>query len=258
METNMPRKLESALRKYEQDFFCEMLLKSEPLHYSAKVYYRTLRKIKKRQSAALSRSPIKALLISESYKQRGRFYANSYRIKKDHTPKKSTQSSKKMAILVAVALCALIMVSATKKPLTDFLIRTYEEYIEFIVRGEPQDAPKVIEKVYYNLIGNLPQGYYRENVYKTGFSVQAIWKNHENEKLILYQTLDSSIETIMGNIDDYEMMYVENVEIISVEKNGRRFYFWSFEGYDFEFSGSLAISEEEFLKMIQNLLKERD
>lgn len=46
METNMPRKLESALRKYEQDFFCEMLLKSEPLHYSAKVYYRTLRKIK--------------------------------------------------------------------------------------------------------------------------------------------------------------------------------------------------------------------
>ena len=80
----------------------------------------------------------------------------------------------------------------------------------------------------------------------------------ENEKLILYQTLDSSIETIMGNINDYEMMYVENVEIISVEKNGRRFYFWSFEGYDFEFSGSLAISEEEFLKMIQNLLKERD
>ena len=88
--------------------------------------------------------------------------------------------------------------------------------------------------------------------------MQAIWKNHENEKLILYQTLDSSIETIMGNINDYEMMYVENVEIISVEKNGRRFYFWSFEGYDFEFSGSLAISEEEFLKMIQNLLKERD
>ena len=84
--------------------------------------------------------------------------------------------------------------------------------------------------------------------------MQTMWRNEKNEKLILYQTLNSSFETMMGKEEDYEETNLMGVRIVIIEKSGRRFYFWNYAGYCFEFSGPLQVTEEEYLKMITNLL----
>ena len=50
-------------------------------------------------------------------------------------------------------------------------------------------------------------------------------------------------------------MSVLDVRVMYIEKSGQRFYFFDFAGYAFELSGSLNISEEEYIKMISNLVK---
>ncbi len=159
---------------------------------------------------------------------------------------------KRLAVILAAALCSAMMLSAVKKPLKDFIVRTYEKYIAFIIRGENDQAPASLTTV-YNQIGYLPAGYYREDIFKNGFSVQSIWRNRKNEKLILYQTLYSSTETMIGKKSDYVILYLSDIRIMITEKYGRKFFFWSFDGYTFELSGSAEITQEEYLKMIENL-----
>ncbi len=218
MNTSMQMKLETALKQYESNLYQDMPYEKTAPHYSVKNYLRTLRKIKR---------------VSNT--------------------RESAVSVRKLAFLVAAVLCGLIMMSAARKPIVDSLVRVYEKYIEFMIRGESEDAPENIEKV-YNILGYLPKGFYREDVYKTGFSVQTMWRNEKNEKLILYQTLNSSFETMMGKEEDYEETNLMGVRIVIIEKSGRRFYFWNYAGYCFEFSGPLQVTEEEYLKMITNLL----
>ena len=214
-------KWESALQKYEHSYYRDMPYETGELSYSKRNYHQTLKKLK--QTLA---------------------------VKQDRV----ATSGKRLAILLAAAISSLVMISAAKKPLTDTFILVYEKYIEFIIRGEQKDAPESIEKV-YNAIGYLPKGYYRENVDKTGFSVQTIWRNRENEKLILFQTLHSSVETMMGKESDYEMLFVSDMEVMYIERSGRRFYFWNYEGYPFELSGPLSITKEEYMLMIKNTLR---
>ena len=219
MEKSMQIKFESALQKYEQNFYADMPFEAHAPRYSTRNYMMTRRMIKDARVNGTS-----------------------------------STSAKRLAILLAAVISALVMISAARKPIADSLVRVYEKYIEFIIRGESEDAPEIIEKV-FNTLGYLPKGYYRENVYETGFSVQTTWRNERNEKLILYQTLDSSVETMMGKEKDYQTLYLADVRIFFIEKSGRCFYFWNYRGYSFEFSGSSSIAEEEYMKMITNLLK---
>ncbi len=218
---NAKWKLESALQAYELCYYHDMPYETGRLDYSKRNYHQTLRKIKQ--------------VLSERKES-------------------AATSGKRLAFLLAAAICSLIMISAAKKPLTETFIRVYEKYIEFMIRGENEDAPEIIEKV-YNVIGYLPKGYYRENVDKTGFSVQTIWRNRANEKLILYQTLYSSVETMMGKESEYEIRYVSDIEVMYIQRSGRCFYFWNFAGYTFELSGPMSITEEEYIRMIGNSLR---
>lgn len=219
MEKSMQIKFESALRKYEQNFYDDMPFEANAPCYSKRNYM-------------ITRRMVKASCMHGA----------------------STPSARRLAVLLAAVISALVMISAARKPAADSLVRVYEKYIEFMIRGESEDAPEVIEKV-YNTLGYLPKGYYREDVYETGFSVQTTWRNERNEKLILYQTLDSSVETMMGKEKDYQTLYLADVRIFFIEKSGRCFYFWNYQGYSFEFGGSSSITEEEYMKMITNLLK---
>lgn len=214
--TENQEKLKSAFMRYEQEFFRNMPYDAEARH-SAHRYRRTLKRI--RQYEGNSASCI----------------------------------GRRLVIILVAAICSIAMLSAAKQPLTDFIVRTYEKYIEFMIRGKDENAPLSLLTIYNN-IGYLPKGYYREDVFKNGFSAQSIWRNRENDKLVLYQTLYSSTETMIGNENDYGTFYLSDVRIMETEKFGRKIFFWSYQGYTFELSGSNKITHDEYIKMIGNLI----
>ncbi|MBQ9747966.1 MAG: hypothetical protein IJV98_04200 [Clostridia bacterium] len=217
-EQERKQKWEAALRRYEATFYGDMPCASETVRYSMGRYRRTLRLARKEQA------------------------------------RNRALPTKKMAVLLAAAICTLMMLSAAKQPITDSLIRIYERYIALMIREETTDAPEIIEDC-YNTVGYLPKGYYRERVDKTGFSVQTVWRNRANEKLILYQTLYSATETMMGKESDYELISIRDIRVMYIERGGGRFYFFDFAGYAFELSGSRNVAEEEYILMISNLVK---
>lgn len=157
--------------------------------------------------------------------------------------------AKKFVIAVAtliILLSSTMTVPAVRKPVVDFIIKTYHEFSSYFISGNvPNNTPETIEKVSYPTY--IPEGFYETNKIADSVSNLTIWENKNGENLTLTQnllTVSSNINTENTTVDE---IIIGEFEVTTFENNGRRLYLWNNEVYSFvlDTSSHLNISEAE-------------
>ena len=83
-------------------------------------------------------------------------------------------------------------------------------------------------------------------------NVETVWRNGEDE-IILRQRLLSNNITFDNEESGFRMIYVNELQIAVIEKNGDKNLYWNTEKYGFRLIFTDNISDEECLKIISSI-----
>ena len=135
-----------------------------------------------------------------------------------------------IAVVIALAFGLSMSVSAVREPVVKFFVHIYERFVEFFYDDDVvTKAPVTIETVY--TLGYVPEGYELESCSIEDLGTRMIWTNDADEQIVFSQrTLDGNNLLDYENAD-YEIVYIENMEIALANKNGARYCFWNCEEY---------------------------
>ena len=157
-----------------------------------------------------------------------------------------------IAVVIALTLGLSMSVSAVREPVVKFFVHIYERFVEFFYDDDVvTKAPSTIETVY--TLGYVPEGYELESCGIEGLGTRIIWVNDADEQIVFSQrTLDGNNLLDYENAD-YEIVYIENMEIALASKNGARYCFWNCEEYRYSLIVPETLSFDIVILLINSI-----
>ena len=159
-------------------------------------------------------------------------------------------------IIAAIVALMLVVgggigVYAFREPIVKFITEIKDKFVEiFFCEADVSKAPAEIETVY--TLGYVPDGYELESRENMGVKARLIWSNGEDE-IVLTQRLLSNNATIDSEKTDFRILYIDELQIITTDKNGSKALYWNNGEYAFELKFTDNISDEECIKIINSL-----
>lgn len=157
------------------------------------------------------------------------------------------------AIILIATLSSAMTVPAVREPIIDFIITKYEEFSLYFAKdtSNPQ-FPDEIEKVY--MPQYIPDGFELANTFSSEATITSIWKNNvTNETITFVQNvifLHSSLNTENSKATE---KVINGKDICIYTYAGNTSYLWSEYGYSFRLDVIAEISEDEIIKIIENI-----
>lgn len=138
-------------------------------------------------------------------------------IKKNNRIKLSTRRTVTKGLIAAIVaitvlLTSLMSVSATRKPIIEFVKKVFSQFNEITLS---ENSPPTVDKIEteYTLT-YLPEGFKLDTYQKDDYSVLTVWKNGNEEKITFIQYLinsNSSFDTEHGyeelDVNGYKAYY---------------------------------------------------
>lgn len=165
--------------------------------------------------------------------------------------------AKKFVIAVAaliILLSSTMTVPAVRKPVVDFIIKTYHEFSTYFI--SESDSQGSLDKIKNECIPSyIPQGFSEKTRIPGDISLLIIWENDKGDSLSFSQNLLS----LQGNIDTEEVtvqkFMINNLEITSYENKNRRVYMWNTLDYSFSLDVPSTMKFSEIEKIISSVEK---
>ena len=160
-----------------------------------------------------------------------------------------------VAAIVAVMLVVggSIGVYAFREPIVKFITEIKDKFVEiFFCESDVSEAPTEIETVY--TLGYVPEGYELESRENMGIKAISRWSNGENE-IVLTQSLLSNKSTLDSENVDYVILYIDEIQINIVDKNGIKTLYWNNSEYAFKLKFTEVVLDEECIKIIKSITK---
>jgi hypothetical protein len=146
-------------------------------------------------------------------------------------------------------------VYAARAPISQFISKTYDKYIEFFFdQSDVEKAPSTIETVY--TLGYVPEGYELDSQSFEKESTVIVWQNKDGNSIELRQyTLDMML-TLDNEEEDLDSFNIDNFSILFKEKYGMKTYFWNTNDYQFRLHIiEDGISTEDGIELIRSVVK---
>ena len=161
------------------------------------------------------------------------------------------------SILLMVGLVSVFSVGvyAARAPISQFISKTYDKYIEFFFdQSDVEKAPSTIETVY--TLGYVPEGYELDSQSFEKESTAIVWQNKDGNSIELRQyTLDMML-TLDNEEEDLDSFNIDNFSILFKEKYGMKTYFWNTNDYQFRLHIiDDGISTEDGIELIRSVVK---
>ena len=155
------------------------------------------------------------------------------------------------AALLIVFGCSMT-VSAVRLPFVEFLSNTYDKYVEiFFDSSDVEKAPSVIETVY--TLGYVPEGYVEKDCAISKISTNITWVNENNEMIVFRQRLLDSSATIDNERADYNVVLIDDKEILYLSYEEYCYYYWNSDEYAFYLKTTDMITREVALELIRSV-----
>ena len=162
---------------------------------------------------------------------------------------------KRVAVVIITMLvigCATLSIGAVRRAVAGFFTDIYESFTRLTVADDQYDNLKtIIEEVY--TLGEVPEGYVLayesrgigSNVYQ--------WYNN-GEQIELFQMAAAvGSSTIDAEDNPYQELYVGDFEGLYLVDENYRWIAWVYDGYLFEITCPLSITESELINMAKSI-----
>ena len=164
---------------------------------------------------------------------------------------------RRVAGIVAVLLIAFscsMTVKAVREPVVEFITNVYEKCVEFIYGEENlAKAPNTIETVY--TLGVIPDGYEMDQFIIDTLAADMIWKNENDDRLVLSQGILFGSIVIDAEESGFEVITWNGEKFTVVEKHGIKSIIWYTDEYEFSLTMPSHISNEDAFVLIDSLKK---
>ena len=159
----------------------------------------------------------------------------------------NTTAKKVVCVLTVLLLSALVItfsVGAMRKPLFNFVVKTFREYseFEFVDYGHTDFSIDICRP------GYIPEGYTLESENKATALCMIIYRKDDEHKIVLSTYLNDYSLNIDTEGVKPEKLEVNGHPVFYVEKNGEGRVLVSVDGYQFTVRG--PESKEELLKIL--------
>lgn len=153
------------------------------------------------------------------------------------------------AVAIALAFALSMSVSAVREPIVEFFVNVYERFVEFFYdEDDIARAPDTIETVY--TLGYVPEGYEIECFEIRESMACWRWIGTNKDKIAFSQYIFEGDYFLDGEESDFEILYVENLEVAYICKNSMKKFYWNTPEYAFQLMLSDNFSKQECLRII--------
>lgn len=158
-----------------------------------------------------------------------------------------------IAAVLIVILSSAMTVPAVRGPVIDFIVTKYEEFSLYFAKDtENASFPDEIEKVYTPQY--IPNGFELAHTFSNEATITFLWKNSVTSETI---TFVQNVIFLHSNLNTEKSQTAEKVingkDICIYSYAGNTSYLWSEYGYSFRLDVTAEISEDEIIKIIENI-----
>lgn len=179
-------------------------------------------------------------------------------IKKNNRIKLSTRRTVTKGLLAAiiaitVLVTSLMSVSATRKPIIEFVKKVFSQFNEITLS---EDSPPTVDKIEteYTLT-YLPEGFKLNTYQKDDYSVFAVWKNDLGEEIAFFQNaIDSNFA--IDNEHTYRELEINGLKAYLMEDEYGSLLRWS-DGY-YSFAIKVPASIKNDIITLQKNISEKN
>lgn len=160
-----------------------------------------------------------------------------------------TKSLLAAIITILVIFTTLMSVSATRKPIIEFVKKVFSQFNEITLSKELPPPVETIQTEY--TLTNLPEGYEISNYQKSVNSVFIIWTNESGEEIVFSQELLDSDFTI-DNEYGYRELEINGLKAYLTEDEYGGVLRWSDGDYCFAIKVPVSI-KSDIIKLQENI-----
>lgn len=164
--------------------------------------------------------------------------------------------SKKRLIAILVAAALLLFVGCTafvyRNQIGSFVEHIYEEYVNVELPDGGEDPITEIEHAY--TLSYVPEGYVLTDEVIKSVMVRYIYENEAGEQIIFDQRPNSGISIgVDYSGENAEVLEYNGVEIYLRATDKKKHFVWSNEDYAIKLVCAKTLSQEEILKIINEI-----
>lgn len=168
--------------------------------------------------------------------------------------KKRLTKKSLIAIIVAAALLLTGCTAAYiyRDEIRDFVEEIYEEFIKLTYDDEEQNPVGGIKEQYE--LTYVPEGYEKTNEKITSLYIYYEYENGEGEKITFRQNALDGTNYGVDNEDGYTTIFAYGeINIYCRTLNSTHHYIWNDGKYALSIDSTVLITENEFVKIIENV-----
>ena len=205
-----------------------------------------------REAEAFERLPDAEFVPSEEHKKRMQVIINGE--SKAGTGVGINRKRLAVAMIAAAIIVSLLTACAVIKPIRNFFIEIFEEYISLAFESNENSGATTIEK-YYKLTF-IPEGFECVSERRSISKLRLKYESQEN-LLIFEQTLYSNGFLKIDHKDaKIENIVINGIEMTSFTKNGQTSLYWEDGTYVFSLSFPECLTDDEVEKIINGITEE--
>ncbi len=160
-----------------------------------------------------------------------------------------TKSLLAAIITIMVLFTGLMSVSATRKPIIEFMKKIFPQFNEITLSKDSVPPIETIQTEY--TLTNLPEGYKIREYQKSDIGVFSIWKNESGEEIVFIQNiLNSSIS--IDNEHSYREIEINELKAYLTEDEYGSALRWSDGYYSFTIKVPASI-KNDIIKLQENI-----
>ena len=152
-----------------------------------------------------------------------------------------TKSLLAAIITIMVLFTGLMSVSATRKPIIEFMKKIFPQFNEITLSKDSVPPIETIQTEY--TLTNLPEGYKIREYQKSDIGVFSIWKNESGEEIVFSQVLLDSNFTIV-NEHGYRELEINGLKAYLAEDEYGSLLRWSDGCYCFTIKVPTSIKND--------------
>lgn len=196
-------------------------------------------------------------------------FSDEFSTEMEHLIKKQKKASWKYTntitkrIVIAI-ISFLIIISTTmavpaiRKPVVDFIVKAYQEFSEIYLDKSTvtiTDTPQksTLEDKY--IPQYIPNEFKQEEYFFTEYNLNILWKNSTGQIIDFSQITSSSFSRINTEGVELNKFQMGTVQYYTYEQNDSKVYIWFNDGYCFILSLPNTFSDEEIIKVLNNIKK---
>lgn len=157
-------------------------------------------------------------------------------------------------IVITIIFSTAMTVDAFRKPVVEFVIKTYEKFSYFLVgENTSTDINEFLsEEIKIQMYPQeLPDDFTVSEHFNNDYLCIMVWKNKINEYIKFYQCTASTAFSINTENVDLHKRYIDNLVVYYYSQNNVTSYAWYKDGYAF----SLNTTKDLTFEQIENIIK---